>query len=191
MVSGARCGSERSYSYFLSDASFDYYVSIPSDEPYIDPEEVNKAWKVYSSLQRKKDSEITTLYTKFFNRDDLDSRLSCKIVSNENSEALYFSRQIIPTTKLEEDRVKIQLSTYKKHIGIFIFPREWMEHCARFLWDDRISDLASIESLEQNRFLEFGTTVKLLEIKHVAFGIDSPYQVKMLEDRLNMYKKRS
>ena len=48
---------------------------------------------------------------------------------------------------------------------------------------DRKTNLDKIEGLEEIKLVECGFKVKLHKIKHIGFGIDSPEQVKLLEDR--------
>jgi CMP-2-keto-3-deoxyoctulosonic acid synthetase len=128
--------------------------------------------------------EIITFYCDFYCKEDLMSRLSCKIVSDYSDRALYFSRCVIPTSKDPDDNWRTPLGVFKKHIGIFVFPKTWLEMYGKNMWDDRKSILADTESLEQNRFLEFGSLVSLLKIKHVGFGIDIRDQIEILENRI-------
>lgn len=175
---GARCGSERSYRYYLRNNVYDYYISIPADEPVINSEEVNKAWpKLLAMLE---DEGVGTFYTQFYNVEDIKDTRSCKIVSDEDR-VLYFSRSVIPVRK---DGGVDDISAYKKHIGIHVFPQKLMKYLAEELWGDWQSPLAEIESLEQNRFLQFGLPVQLQEIKHIGFGIDTPDQIAKLEQRI-------
>ena len=175
----ARCGSERAYRYFDMNSSFDYYMTIPADEPFINPKEINKHWSdLVSALE---DEEIGTFYTQFYNEEDVKDTRSCKIVTDEDS-VLYFSRSVIP---IKKDGSVAALEEYKKHVGIFVFSKHFLQYMGRDLWDDWKSPLAEIESIEQNRFLQFGIPVKVQEIKHIGFGIDTQDQIAALEQRVN------
>jgi 3-deoxy-manno-octulosonate cytidylyltransferase (CMP-KDO synthetase) len=167
------CGSHRSYKYYLDNPDYDYYVSIPADEPAINPDEVNKALNSKTILYS---DEIVTLYTKFYCYSDLISNLSCKIVTCANNYMIYNSRNVVPVNK---DGSHLELEQYKKHVGIFVFPRQVFDKYGD-LWKNTIS----IESLEQNRFLQKSLNVKLLEISHIGFGIDVFEQIKKLENRV-------
>jgi 3-deoxy-manno-octulosonate cytidylyltransferase (CMP-KDO synthetase) len=46
------------------------------------------------------------------------------------------------------------------------------------------SYLEEIEGLEQLRVLENGYKIKVLETKHHSIGIDTPEQVKIVEEKL-------
>lgn len=173
-----RCGSERIFNYYLFNNQFDYYISIPGDEPTIDPNEINKTFTKFLSILE--DDDIGTYYTKFYNEEDIRDLRSCKIVTDEDR-MLYSSRSIIPISK---DGSMSELSVYKKHIGIFIFNKKFLKYLGEELWGDWKSELSDIESLEQNRFLQFGLSVKVQEIKHIGFGIDTPDQIAKLEQRI-------
>jgi len=180
----ARCGTEKAYQYFLQHQNYDYYITIPADEPFIDPNEINKVLQFNKYINCL---EILTLYTKFYRLMDLESNLSCKIVADQNDYALYFSRTCIPSSKKLYKSYSLEtypLKEYKKHVGIFIFPRLFLMTYGANLWNQKDSKLAEIEGLEQNRFLEFGFKIKLKEIKHYFFGIDVPSQIPILEQRL-------
>ncbi len=171
-VSNACCGTHRAFNVFKLISDYDYYITIPADEPAIDPVEVNKILKE-STLS---DGEILTFFTRFFNEKDLFSPLSCKIVEGHNY-MLYNSRAVVPVAK---DGALLPLEKYLKHVGIFVIPVFIFERYGN-LW----SYTPDTESLEQNRFLSAGIDVRLEEVKHRGFGIDVPEQIKMLEDRLH------
>jgi 3-deoxy-manno-octulosonate cytidylyltransferase (CMP-KDO synthetase) len=173
-ISDACCGSQRAYNFYMKDEGYDFYLSIPADEPAINPDEVNKVFdkgtKIYTD-------EIITFYTKFYCNEDLTSPLSCKIVSCDRNFMLYNSRTVVPVNK---DGTYLNLEQYKKHVGIFVFPKNVFREYGN-LWNNT----TDIESLEQNRFMQRFIHVRMIEMHHIGFGIDAPQQIKKLEDRLN------
>lgn len=180
MISGVSCGSEKVYRYFQEDPSFTYYLSIPADEPAIDAHEFNKIWpKIDMEMGPQ---EIATLYARFYDRSSLENPLSCKIAATHDDHALYFSRNIIPVTK--SGHIIDDLYAYRKHVAIFVFTGAYLEKHGTSLWSSWPSPTQEVESLEQNRYLDYGTRVKLFEIKHDGFGIDCPEQIKQLEKRV-------
>jgi len=168
------CGSERIKYVYNKYPGYNYYMSIPADEPLVDPTQVNFQ---LSSFQHNK-SDIFTFFSRFYSAEHLQRTQSCKIVCNKNGQALYFSRAVIPT--LKNGGIIKNLDFYKKHIGIFIFSNAILHNN---LW--AVSELASIEGLEQNMFLDNGYKIQLLEIKHLYYGVDTQNQIKELEDKLN------
>ena len=93
-----RCATERMFRvYSIFKNKYSLYVSIPADEPFVNYEEINSIFP--NILQTHNTENIITLYTKFYNEEDLKSKLSCKIVTNIDDYAIYFSRAVIPATK--------------------------------------------------------------------------------------------
>jgi len=176
-ISDACCGTHRTYQYFksINKYKYKYYVSIPCDEPLINPEEINKT---FSNIDELFNNEIVTFYTKFFCMEDLTSPLSCKIVTSNENYMVYNSRAVVPILK---NGSYLPLDDYKKHLGIFIFPRNVFEEHGENLW----WGTTDIESLEQNRFLQRKVLIKLYETKHIGFGIDVYSQIKKMEERMN------
>lgn len=164
------CGSQRAYHYYLQNPQYDNYISIPADEPMLDPNEINKSYK------NKSDYPIHTFYSPFYSQDKLEERSSCKIVGNDK--ALYFSRSVIPSSK----GGNLPLDYFKRHIGIFVFTNEIMQQGDK-LWSNYKGSCAQTESLEQNIFIENGFDVGLIKTKHKWWGIDLPEHIKEIEEQ--------
>ena len=129
--------------------------------------------------------DISTFYTKFFNEEDLKSILSCKIIIDNDGCMLYNSRSIIPISK---DGTLYDLTVYNKHLGLFMFSKNFLRSFGEYVWSNYKSEIADIEGLEQNRFVDMGIKVKMIEINHIGFGIDQKFQIKLLEERIKETK---
>lgn len=160
------CGSQRSHIYYKQNKSFDNYISIPADEPMLDPNEINKSY--HSTVLTY---PVYTFYSPFYSKERLNSNQSCKIAGGEK--ALYFSRNVIPSSK--DDKLSIE---YKKHIGIFIFRNSIME---KDIWSGYEDSLAQIESLEQNIWIENGVDVGLIKTDHKYCGVDKIEDIENIE----------
>ena len=145
----------------------DFYVMIPADEPLIDRNELKRV--LSSELD-----DFNLCYCDFYCEEDCISNLSAKIVSTYDDYLLYQSRNIIP---IKKDGT-FDYEDCKKCVGIKIFSYWSLQKLF-----DRETKLDKIEGLEENRLVELGCKVKLHKIKHIGFGIDTPEQVKLLEDR--------
>jgi len=161
-----RCGTERLLEVSQKMPYYNMYVSLPADEPLVDYKEINKLQKY---IEHDFTEDILTLYTRFFCREDLESPLSCKIITNQDDHLLYSSRAVIPTSK---DGKKLDLNIYKKHVGVTFFPEYFLFKRGESMWGDWHSVMTEAESLEQNRYIDYGARVKMLEIKHDYFGVD-------------------
>jgi 3-deoxy-manno-octulosonate cytidylyltransferase (CMP-KDO synthetase) len=173
------CGTEKVYNVYKAYAkNYDYYISIPADEPYFNPKNLNEfEFPPVDDCQN-----IITFYCDFYNKYDLKSFLSCKVITNPYNQAVYFSRNIIPVAK---DGSILPLNCYKKHIGIFIFSKMVFDLFGSKMWDNRKSFLAQAEGLEQNRFIEFEFPIWTCWFDHIGFGIDEEWQIPILESRID------
>lgn len=170
------CGSMRSLYYYFKNKNYDWYVSIPADEPMLDPDEINTI--DFHSLTEY----VYTLYSPFYSYERLESLSSCKIAGG--TKAQYFSRNIIPCTK---SGTRLEITSYKKHIGMFLFHKLLFDAFGEYPWSRYSGSHAEIEGLEQNIFIENDIPVGLLKINHRYYGIDIPDDIKALE---SIYKKQ-
>ena len=180
----ARCATERLFLVSLEVKDYDIYVSIPADEPFINPEELNRIGNdVYKNIVA---DGIITLYTKFVCKGDITDKKSCKVIASRTGYMLYSSRNIVPVTK--GGNIISNIQSYKKHVGVFYFSDKFLRTYGEELWSKEGSLLADVEGLEQNRFVDFGIHPKLIEINHNYFGIDSPQQLIKLGNRYRNLK---
>ena len=133
----------------------------------------------------KSNRELLTLYCEFFCKEDAISKLSAKIVTNNNDEILYMSRSVIPITK----NGIIDIKRLKKNVGVFYFRREFLDKLSSY--GHRKTELDGFEGLEQLRWLELGFSIKVYRITHYGFGIDVPEQVEQLEKRIQCLQQHT
>jgi len=165
-----QCGTERVVFVKEKYPNYNYYITLPVDEPSIDPNEINNIWN-----EIKQDFiVVSTLYSDFYNEEDLQSNNSCKMIIDRKS-VLYTSRAVIPASKNK----MTELKDYNKHIGVFFFSNSILNVPRESLWKNEY--FTSIESLEQNDFIPYLTAYK---IKHIGFGIDMEEDIKKLEERV-------
>ena len=154
-----KSGTDRCYeAYCKIGDGYDVVVNIQGDEPFIQPEQIEilKACFIDDSIQ------IATLVKPFRPDDDFETTLfnanSPKVVLNKKNEAMYFSRSIIPYMRGRKYTEWLPNHTYYKHIGLYAYPRR---HTQRN-YPLPQSPLELAESLEQLRWLETATRLKLI-----------------------------
>jgi 3-deoxy-D-manno-octulosonate cytidylyltransferase len=144
-----------------ADLDVDIIVNVQGDEPFIQKEPLEKLIRLFDD-----DSvQVSSLMRKITSEEELNASSSVKVVVNKNSDALYFSRSVIPFVA----NSSVKMSHYL-HIGVYGFRKETL---LRFTnWP--ASELERIEKLEQLRYLENGVPVRmaLVDFKNVA--IDTP-----------------
>ena len=169
-------GTDRCAEVINNISGFDIAINIQGDEPFIDPQQIDL---LVSCFQRP-EVEIATLVRPIQELSDLENVNKPKVVLNQKSEALYFSRQAIPHMRGADIKEWLSKETYYNHIGIYGFKVETLKELARL----PISKLETTESLEQLRWLDNGYRIQTAVSTHINDAIDSPED---LQDILKKY----
>ena len=165
-----RSGTDRCNEAFSKiNKSFDVVINIQGDEPFIYPEQIDilKSCFVDSSV------EIATLVKAFEQKDGFDALTNPstpKVVLSNNSDAIYFSRSIIPYLRDVRQEEWLKKSVFYKHIGIYGYRSDVLKEITQL----PAGILEKSESLEQLRWLENGFKIKAGITKHETQGIDTP-----------------
>lgn len=169
-------GTDRCAEVINNISGFDIAINIQGDEPFIDPQQIDL---LVSCFQRP-EVEIATLVRPILELTDLENVNKPKVVLNQKSEALYFSRQPIPYMRGADIKEWLSKETYYNHIGIYGFKVEILKELAKL----PISKLETTESLEQLRWLDNGYRIQTAVSTHINDAIDSPED---LQDILKKY----
>ena len=149
--------------------AFDVVLNIQGDEPFINPEQID----LLKSCFTDELVEIATLVKPFGENTQLaalQNPSTPKVVVSKNSEAIYFSRSIIPFLRdVERDNWPGQHVFYK-HIGIYGYRVDVLQQITQLL----PGVLEQAESLEQLRWIENGYKIKVGVTNHETIGIDTP-----------------
>lgn len=179
----AWCGSQRAYYVWKKYPKYDYYITIPSDEPMINPEELKKS---LSSYFKSKTDLIATMVSDW-GVHDLEryrSSRSCKVITSGNY-ILYFSRAAVP--RFKDDSNSMNYS--KKHLGVFVFANKLFRKYGDKAWSNYSGSIAKAEGLEQTMFLENGFKVKYIPINHPLHGVDTVEDFQQLEVKFDNNKR--
>jgi 3-deoxy-manno-octulosonate cytidylyltransferase (CMP-KDO synthetase) len=139
-------------------------VNVQGDEPFINPDDIDKAIEVFLHDPL---AQISSLYHQIEQLDEINNPNNVKVVTNLNSEALYFSR--LPIPYLRDPLNSASGLAYKKHIGLYAYRRDVLMALSQL----PVSFLERQEKLEQLRALENGFRIKMLEVKSAPIGIDT------------------
>ncbi len=146
--------------------NYDVVVNIQGDEPFIQPEQLEKLITAFSD----ENTQIATLAIKLKNSDDIFNPNIVKVVFSVSGNALYFSRNPIPYNRNEEKENWINTTSYFKHLGIYAYRSDIL----RKINIIPPSALEKSESLEQLRWLENDLAIKIVETDIDTIGIDTP-----------------
>ena len=139
-------------------------VNVQGDEPFINPETINKtADIIFDNIDASVGSACT-----LFKDNDFDDPNNVKVTLSNSNRALYFSRNVIPNN-FTNTEVK-----YFHHVGIYSYNYETLSN---FISLPRSKNEIS-ENLEQLRFLDNGYDIYLEEIEELSIGIDTDKDYK-------------
>lgn len=148
---------------------YDAIINIQGDEPLIDPQQINLLASCFNDIS----TDLATLVKKITTQEELFNFNTPKVIINSRSEAIYFSRQVIPYLKDVAVEDYLKHHTFYKHIGIYGYRTTTLGIIAGM----NIGKLEASEKLEQLRWIENGCTIKVAITNKESLAIDSPEDV--------------
>ncbi len=139
----------------------DYYINVQGDEPLIKPSIVNR---IVDYLKLHKGIEILTVAKETDDIEMIKDESVVKVVTDNNGNALYFSRSVIPYNRDRESKIK-----YLKHLGIYCYSRDVLNRIGKL----KQSRLEKIEKLEQLRWIENGYNIKVITTPYDTISVDT------------------
>jgi len=152
----------------LSDE--DLILNIQGDEPLIRPEMVEDLISIFDDTS----VYMGTLKKKITVESELNNPNIVKVITNLDEEALYFSRYCLPYER------NTGFATHFKHIGMYGYTKNFLMKYSKM----PKTTLEQAESLEQLRVLENGFKIKVKETMYSTIGVDTPEQLKEVEERM-------
>jgi 3-deoxy-manno-octulosonate cytidylyltransferase (CMP-KDO synthetase) len=152
-----------------SGGQFDIIINIQGDEPFIKPSQIELLKECF--LDEK--TQIATLVKPFSPDDDFGNLFnpnSPKVVLNENRQAIYFSRSVVPYIRGIEHTEWLKSNVFYKHIGIYAYKSKVLKEITALPQ----SSLEKAESLEQLRWIQNGYIIKAGITNEETIGIDTP-----------------
>ena len=157
---------------------FAHIVNIQGDEPLVDPKLIDRFVR---ELQRDNKLEMITAAHPFDDPREAESSHQVKVVVNQSSDALYFSRARIPFV-----RDDAEAATHFRHQGIYGYRRDLLLRFVRW----KTSPLERTEALEQLRALENGVRIRVVMTGSGSPGVDTPEDARMIERFLRSAGRR-
>ena len=157
----------------------DIVINVQGDEPFVAPEQIEALIGCFDSEA----VDIATLVKPFSAEsgiEALENPNSPKVVMNEQGEAIYFSRSVVPYLRGVERSEWLKYHTFYKHIGIYAFRAKVLNEVTTL----EQTPLEKAESLEQLRWLESGYKIKVGVTDIETIGIDTPEDLERAEQFL-------
>jgi 3-deoxy-manno-octulosonate cytidylyltransferase (CMP-KDO synthetase) len=145
---------------------FDVVINIQGDEPFINPRQIQSLKECFDTPQ----THIATLIESINSREILFNPNSPKVIINEQSFALYFSRHPVPYIRGHGQDEWLDRHTFYKHIGIYAYRSRVLLEIAKL----PPSRLEIAESLEQLRWLENNYQIKCALTHYEGIAVDTP-----------------
>jgi len=168
--SNHKSGTDRCFEAFCKcGVKADVIVNIQGDEPFIQPSQLQTIKSLFDSSE----TDIATLVKPFSPDtpfDKVSNPNSPKVVVDDNWNALYFSRSVIPYLRGIPEQEWPSRHTYYKHIGLYAFKANVLKAVTELPQ----APLEKAESLEQLRWLSAGYRIKVGVTDVETIGIDTP-----------------
>ena len=145
-------------------------VNIQGDQPMFDPIMIDET---VQPLLDDPQLKMSTLKIKI-EEEDYSNPDVVKVVVDENDNALYFSRSLIPYSR---DNKEINVF---EHVGLYVYRKDFLLEISKLPQ----SKLEKIEMLEQLRILEKGYKIKVIETKSnkiAGISVDTPKDLAKVE----------
>jgi len=150
---------------------YDIVIMIQGDEPMIHPDMITEA---ISPMLDDPKILITNLLGKIESNDEFEDKNCIKVVCDLNRNALYFSREPIPT-RAKEDTIPMC-----KQICIIPFRRDFLLEYNQL----NPTPLEVAESIDMMRVLEHGMKVKMVPTQYVTHAVDTIEDLYKVENLL-------
>ncbi len=185
-----------------ASVDYDIVVNVQADEPLIRPQMIDDV----IALLHDGRASLGTLIKRITNIEEVLDPNVVKVVFDEESFALYFSRSPIPYHRDEWKNFKDLVTSYElrvrgkekdvmnnsqlatrnsqlcyKHIGIYSYRREALLALSRM----EPTGFEKMEKLEQLRALEKGMKIKIKETFFETYGVDTPEDLERVEKCLS------
>lgn len=149
----------------------DVVIMVQGDEPLISPAKIGAVLTHFSDPK----VEIVNLMSRFRTHESFCDRNNVKVVVDNFNNALYFSREPIPSAWKGWEYLPCYMQT-----GIIAFRRKSLLHFNSL----NETPLEVIESIDMNRVLENGGKIRMVPIEDLTIGVDTHEELIMAEKYL-------
>lgn len=148
---------------------FDIVVMVQGDEPMTHPDMIAEAVR---PMLDDSDIQVVNLLGEIKDIAEFEDRNCIKVVCDIHGNALYFSREPIPT------RCKVDRVPMGKQVCIIPFRRDYLIEYTQL----NPTPLEIAESVDMMRVLENGKKVYMTPTKHSSYAVDTPEDLRKVED---------
>jgi len=146
----------------------DVIVMVQGDEPLISPDAIAATLEHFNDPSIK----IVNIMSRLSSYDHFIDKNNVKVVVNRRNDALYFSREPIPSPWQGLEEIPMYMQT-----GIIAFRRDAL---LQFNQEEE-TRLEQIESVDMNRVLENGGRIRMVLTETTTISVDTPQELEEVE----------
>ena len=150
---------------------FDVVVMVQGDEPLISPEAIGETLRHFEDPT----VNIVNVMSRMRSLESFVDKNNVKAVVNDKGNALYFSREPIPSPWKGWEHLPRYMQT-----GIIAFRHDVLLEFNAM----QETPLEQYESVDMNRVLETGGTIRMVPIEDCTIGVDTPEELAEAEREL-------
>jgi len=154
----------------ITNKTIDIAVMIQGDEPMLAPEMLGELIK---PVKANEDIQVANLISKIESEEEFKSPNVVKVVLDKNDNALYMSREAIPSKKKYDGEIPMW-----KQLGIILFKRNILLEYTKM----EQTPLEIIESVDMNRLLEHGIKIRMVPTNYKTYAVDTKTDLDHVEE---------
>jgi 3-deoxy-manno-octulosonate cytidylyltransferase (CMP-KDO synthetase) len=151
-----------------SNTRYDIVVMVQGDEPMTHPNMISEA---VQPMLDDAGIQVVNLLGEIKDIAEFEDRNCIKVVCDQQRNAMYFSREPIPT------RCKVDKIPMGKQVCIIPFRRDYLLEYTRLL----PTPIEIVESVDMMRILEHGMKVRMVPTKYSSQSVDTLEDLKRVE----------
>jgi len=164
-----RCAEALGYLEKQDSLQYDIVVMVQGDEPMTHPEMISEA---VTPMLDDPEILVTNLLGDIKTAEEFEDRNCIKVVCDQQNNALYFSREPVPT------RSKTINIPMKKQVCIIPFTKKFLLEYTEM----SPTPLEIAESVDMMRVLEHGLKVKMVQTTYHTYPVDTESDLKRVEE---------
>ncbi|PAW93414.1 3-deoxy-manno-octulosonate cytidylyltransferase [Mucilaginibacter sp. MD40] len=157
----------------MNTVEADLVINVQGDEPFFDAGIIDR---LITAMQQT-DAAMASVCAPVVDQAELHNPNLVKVITDVNGYAIYFSRFAIPFSR---DKEVTDVSVYRKHMGIYAYRTTFLKEFITM----PVSFLEASEKLEQLRAIENGYKIKMIEVKSIEKGIDTPEDLELARKKI-------
>jgi 3-deoxy-manno-octulosonate cytidylyltransferase (CMP-KDO synthetase) len=152
----------------IYNVKYDIVVMVQGDEPMTHPNMIKEA---VQPMIEDSSIQVTNLMGQIKTPSEFEDRNCIKVVCDLNSNAMYFSREPIPT------KSKVSEVPMGKQVCVIPFRRDYLIEYTKL----KPTPLEIVESIDMMRILEHGMSVRMVPTIYDTQAVDTPEDLQRVE----------